>query len=451
MTTFWHTLRARRAALACALALLGAGCATTHPLMPTPVLYAGEKPKPLFGHIAADRQRSSLDLLFITDRMPAKDARDAIPYTTDRSRSMAFGSTTVEFGEGISWTALASESTAEKRTVALDLKLGPTKELGHYPPIPYEVVVTSSGILRAPAFVAAHEKAKQELQTEIARRLDLAPRKEVVLYVHGYNNTFEDAALTMGELCHFLGREFVCAIFSWPAGGKRGALMGYNVDRESSEFAVEHLLKAIRAIGGTPGLQTMHLLAHSRGTDILATALSELSIESYILESTISRRFKVGNVVLTAPDIDADVAPSKIYRVFSDPDIPRGKSPSPYGVVDPSPEFKVTIYVSPDDKALAAAGWLFGSIARLGRLDAKSLGPREIEKIGQSGLFDVVEVRGATDFFGHGYFVSNPQVSADLIALLRYGLKPNEPGRPLDEVAKPFWRVRTEAEPRPAK
>jgi hypothetical protein len=34
----------------------------------------------------------------------------------------------------------------------------------------------------------------------------------------------------------------------------------------------------------------------------------------------------------------------------------------------------------------------------------------------------------------------------DLVALLRYRLKPNEPGRPLEEVKRPFWRVQTEAE-----
>jgi hypothetical protein len=39
--------------------------------------------------------------------------------------------------------------------------------------------------------------------------------------------------------------------------------------------------------------------------------------------------------------------------------------------------------------------------------------------------------------------LSDPRVSADLIALLRYGLTPNEPGRPLVEVEKPFWRVPT--------
>ena len=52
--------------------------------------------------------------------------------------------------------------------------------------------------------------------------------------------SFETAALTMGELCHFLGRDFVCGIFTWPAGEHRSTLFGYNVDRESAEYAVKY-------------------------------------------------------------------------------------------------------------------------------------------------------------------------------------------------------------------
>jgi esterase/lipase superfamily enzyme len=87
----------------------------------------------------------------------------------------------------------------------------------------------------------------------------------------------------MAELCHFLGREFICAIFTWPAGGK-SPLLGYSVDRESGEFATEDLKKTIRIIAETPGVERLHVLAHSRGTDLAATALADLSVEAYITE-----------------------------------------------------------------------------------------------------------------------------------------------------------------------
>ena len=183
--------------------------------------------------------------------------------------------------------------------------------------------------------------------------------------MHGYANTFADAGLNMGELCHFLGREFVCAVFSWPAGGSKTVLLGYYVDRQSGEFATEDLKKTIRVIADTPGLEQIHLLAHSRGTDLLATAVSDLSVEAYITQTTLARRFKLGNIVLIAPDLDIDVAPTKKWKTGSDPDLPYGNTSNPGGVF-PSPEFHITVYVSPNDKALAASGRVLGSIARSG-------------------------------------------------------------------------------------
>ena len=285
-------------AIALAAVLGLAGCATTYPLMPTPALYTGLQAKPLFAKAPAEVRTPPLDLLFITDRASATSPDESEPYTAERSRSMAFGSTTILFGEGMTWDALVKESLLVERSSPTDLKLGPTKELGRYPRIPYAVEVTPEGLTRASAAVDAHEAANRALQTEIARRLALSPRKEIVLYIHGVSNTFSEAAFTMGELCHFLGREFVCAIFTWPAGGKHGILFGYEEDYESSTFAVEHLRKAIRTIADTPGLERIHILAHSRGTDVLATALSELSFESYMQQTTLPRRIKLGNVVL---------------------------------------------------------------------------------------------------------------------------------------------------------
>ena len=424
--------------VAAALAFVLAGCATNHPMMPTPVLYTGENARPLFTDSSL-RRRPSLDLLFITDRAKAEQAGDP-PYTAERSRSMAFGSATIEFGEHVSWDALVRESTATQRVDPLQLTLGPTTELGRFPAIPYEVVVGPDGVKRTAPVVEAYETAKRQLQGEIATRLGIARRKEVVLFVHGFNTSFESAALTMGELCHFLGRDFVCGIFTWPAGGRRGTLFGYDVDRESAEYAVEDLVKVIRIVGRTPGVERIHLIAHSRGTDTLATALAQLSAEAYMRRSSPDREFHIANVVLVAPDLDADVAITKIFKVFSDPDLPFGDDAAPEALAPP-PGMKLSLYVSPDDQAIAIASWLFGSIARLGRIDAAMFTPEQITAIGMLGAVDIIQVRGTTDFFGHSYFVSNPRVSADIVAMLRYDLQPNDPGRALEQLAGPFWRV----------
>jgi esterase/lipase superfamily enzyme len=110
-------------------------------------------------------------------------------------------------------------------------------------------------------------------------------------------------------------------------------------------------------------------------------------------------------------------------------------------VLGRTPNFRITVYVSPDDRALATSGSLFGSIARLGRLNKSMLTAKEIEQIRTFDLIDVIQVEGRTDLFGHSYLTSNPKVSSDLIGLLRYRLSPNDPGRPLEEVERPFWRI----------
>ena len=435
------TLRLLIALAAVFASVVQSGCAS-YSMMPTPALYIGERARPLFTGVAPDRRSPQLDLLYVTDRVRATTVDNAQPYTSDRARHLAFGSTVVEFGQGISWDALVAQSLSAQRSVAIDLELGSTTELGRFPDIPYEIVRTQAGLTRTPAVIAAHEAAKSAFQAELEHRLDGAKRKEVVVFVHGFANTFEDAVLTTGELCHFLGREFVCMVFTWPAGGTKGFFFGYDVDRESAEFAVEDLKKTIRMVAETPGVQKIHLLAHSRGTDLLATAVSDLSVEAYISRSNIARKFKITNIALMAPDLDFDVAFSKIWKVVSDPDLPYGEAPRP-DVVVPSPEFHLTVYVSPNDKALAASGWLFGSLVRIGRVDVNMVRPEAFAQARVLSGFDVIQVTDASCFICHSYFVSNPRVSADLIAMLRYGLKPNEPGRPLTEVKLPFWRVPT--------
>ncbi len=169
-------------------------------------------------------------------------------------------------------------------------------------------------------------------------------------------------------------------------------------------------------------------------------------MEAYIGRKTVGERFKIGNVILAAPDIDADVAPTKIFKVLSDPDLPYGSAPDPEVVIRPTPGFHLTMYVSPDDKALATSGWLFGSLARFGRVNAAMFSPKDIAEARKAALFDVVQVTDVSGFIGHSYFHDDPRVSADIVALLRYGLKPNDSGRPLVEIAKPFYRVRTPEE-----
>src|SRR5208283_36399 len=379
------------------------------------------------------RTSHDLNLLYITDRAPVADPQTgARSYGSERSYTMSFGSVDVRVEPD------SNGPTGEMR-------LGAITEIGRFPEIPYPAEITFAGYSRAPAVVAAHEQAVASLQGEIRRRLAKTERKEVVIFIHGYNNTFNDAANATGSICRLLGPDFVCIVLTWPAGGSRGAFMGYNVDRESGEFAVADVRKAIRAIGQTDGLRGVHIIAHSRGTDVLASAFQQLSAEAYVSRFSNNENLKVRNIVMFAPDIDIDVAATKIFDVFSDPDAPYGAKKNPNAAIRQG-SFHRTIYSSPGDQALGLSSSIFGSRLRLGQLDLRGQEAKAL-RADPGHLVDLIEVDENTGAFGHGYFLSNPAVGSDLVALIRDRLKAGDSGRPLVELHKPFWRIaRAEAE-----
>jgi esterase/lipase superfamily enzyme len=273
---------------------------------------------------------------------------------------------------------------------------------------------------------------------ELGRRVAASGRTEIVVFVHGFNNSFDDAVKSSAQLCSDFGpKDFTCIALTWPAGGSKGAFMGYNVDRESGEFSVSDVRKAVRIISNTPGLREWHFIAHSRGTDVLASALKELSIESYVSDTPMTKR-KAGNIIFAAPDMDLDVAFSKLFSPVSDPDLLHGHKAAPGVVLNPG-RLHLTVYASDGDGALGMSEFLYGSQLRLGRLDAHSnpdamrLAPHFAD------LADFISVEGGEGLIGHSYFLSNPRVRADMTALVRDHRKVGDPARPLIEIRRPFW------------
>ena len=404
------------------------GCSNKELLTPTSAAFVPPQSLPTVEGPREVSPSGHLNLLYVTDRAPASDPQTtALSYGSERSLTMSFGSIDIRIDPDLSGGAG-------------DMKLNGIEEIGRFPEVPYPAVATASGYRRAPRVVAEHEEAVALLQDHIHRRLAKSARKEVVIFIHGYNNTFADAAFATGSICRLLGPDFVCVVLTWPAGGSRGAFMGYNVDRESGEFAVADMRKAIRAIGETEGLRGLDVIAHSRGTDVLASVFQQLGVEAYFRRASITDTLKIRNIILFAPDIDIDVGATKIFDVFSDPDAPYGGKENPNATIKRG-SFHMTIYSSPGDQALGAASSIFGSRLRLGQLNLS--GPEAKAMRADPGhIVDLIEVDENTGAFGHGYFLSNPAVRSDLVALIRDGLKPGAPGRPLTEIRAPsFWRI----------
>ncbi len=405
--------------------------------MPTPALYYREPAQELFEDLPPELRKAQIDLLFITDRLPENNPETRLPYGEQRARSLAFGRAVVDMAPPLTWPELEQQSRLLARSPEISLSMGSIEEAGHFPEEPYALEVTPSGVKRTRDVVAAHERARVGFRDLLQRRLAYSRDGEVVLYVHGFNETFATAAFTAAELCHFLGREHVCAYFTWPASASGGFLTAYASTTESGEFAVGHLAKTIRLIAQTPRVKRLQLLAHSRGATVLLSALRELAIQSTAAGLEPVDVIKIDNVVLMSPDIDAEVARQKIEFFGSDPDLITHWSSErlPHLISG-----RMTIYASPKDRALLASTILFRSQTRVGRLSPEDVTPAARDYFSKWGNIDLIVYEGkATDQFGHSYFSTNPEVSADLIQLVRYGRAPGEAGRSLVPTGAATW------------
>jgi len=75
-------------------------------------------------------------------------------------------------------------------------------------------------------------------------------------------------------------------------------------------------------------------------------------------------------------------------------------------------------------------------------LSIDELNEEEIARMkANAGRLNVVNFEGESTGYGHNYFRTNPAVSSDLVLMIRHGLKPGEPGRPLENIGLNFWRV----------
>ncbi len=409
----------RRSVAFLAVLVTLAGCQRN--LIPTPNLYSGTEVNP-FAHVPPELASSTVDLLYVTDRAPVPNAAGDTRYGYGRSLSAAFGSCTVEFGYNLSWEDLVAASRTKKRDHAIPLNIRSVTEQHRFPKTPGPIVVENGEVSSAPEYLAARQRGVDAFHDELRRRLALTPRKEVYLYVHGFANDFDHAAYRMAEMWHFLGREGVPLLYSWPAGHP-GLLRGYTRDRESGEFTLYHLKECIKALALCPEVEAIHLIAHSRGTDVLMTAMRELIVRTRIAGYDPQQVLKIGNVIMAAPDLDLDVSSQRF---------------SPDRLYDGYELF--TIYVTANDRAIGTAEWLFASPRRLGTIQPEDLFESELDRVELLPNVDVIEAKVKTDFTGHGYFLSNPAVFSDVILVLRYDRAPGAANdRPLTPIIQNYY------------
>ena len=173
-----------------------------------------------------------------------------------------------------------------------------------------------------------------------------------------------------------------------------------------------------------PELEKIHIISHSQGTNVITNALRELFIEARAAGRDLQKQFKIGNLVLAAPDIDFGVA---IQRIANE---------QFFNGVE-----RLTIYVSKNDFMLGLADWLLSS-SRLGKIRSEDIPQTLKRNAAKVGRTHVIDVKVKTDSSGHDYFHTSPAVSSDLILLLRDNRDPGASnGRPLIQLDNNFWQI----------
>lgn len=122
-------------------------------------------------------------------------------------------------------------------------------------------------------------------------------KKELLIYVHGYNTSFKNClrdAAFFGKTTGFEGD--IIALY-WPTRG-RFSLGAYRSDERNAIWSATFLTNLINDLQKS-GNKKIHLLGHSLGTRLVVQAVQNIS--------NMNKNFKFEKLILTAPDEDGEI------------------------------------------------------------------------------------------------------------------------------------------------
>jgi esterase/lipase superfamily enzyme len=237
-----------------------------------------------------------------------------------------------------------------------------------------------------PATVLTEDAFTRDVRTFLSR-LDPADRN-VLVYIHGFNTTFDEAAKRAAQLGFDLKVPGITAFYSWPSLAN---ITAYVSDLSRMEASEQHLAEFLVKTTALTEHGKVHIIAHSMGNRGLLRAMHRATTQAALRAGT-----RFGQIFLAAPDIDA-------------------KSFAQLASVYPTAAEHTTLYVADQDKAILALEWATAE-ARAGGAPPVLVLP---------GI-DTVRVRGWSLFrLGHSYVAEDASVLRDIRTLL-YWKEPPE-------------------------
>lgn len=207
--------------------------------------------------------------------------------------------------------------------------------------------------------------------------------RRVLVFVHGFNNRYEDAVYRFAQIIHDSRFDAAPVLFTWPS---RASIFDYNYDKESTNYSRDALEDLLRQIVEDKSVSDVTVMAHSMGTWLAVEALRQMAIR----DGSLSR--KISNVILAAPDLDVDVFGQQYAAMAAAKYVPH-----------------FTLFVSRDDRALTLSRRISGNIDRLGQIDPSQEPYRsQLENAGITVL-DLTKLKSG-DRLNHGKFAESPEV-----------------------------------------
>ena len=216
--------------------------------------------------------------------------------------------------------------------------------------------------------VSANYLDKSGLVSAVSVTAKQTGRNKVLIFVHGFNNRFDDAVYRFAQIVHDAKVPGIPVLFTWPSRGEL-KLRAYTYDRESANYSRDAFEQLLATLAANPNVKEINIVAHSMGNWVTLEALRAMSIRSGKIGG------KIRNVLLVAPDVDVDVFRTQIQRIGS-----------------PKPRF--SLFVSQDDKALGLSQTIWGGVPRLGEINPAQEPYQSELKRENIEVFDLTTLKG---------------------------------------------------------
>jgi esterase/lipase superfamily enzyme len=224
---------------------------------------------------------------------------------------------------------------------------------------------------------------EQDFYRELSSKVGTSANKDALVFIHGFDNSFEQAAWRTAQLSYDLQFRGAPIMYSWPS---KGGMADYLADEATIEWAAPHLEKFLETVAAESHATTVHLIAHSMGNRALTYALAEIARK----HAGVPPMFK--QVFLAAPDIDVGVF-KQLATVF------------------PSAAARVTLYASSKDKAIIASERI-----------------HQFDRVGDSSHIcavpgvDTIDASAVdTGLVGHAYFGDKTSILSDMMNAIETG------------------------------